>query len=265
MSLTNQKAYESKKIVTAYRNSDGLQKAEKTILNIIKKRLSGTSMLDIGVGAGRTTVCFAPLVKKYFGIDYSAGMIDACRERFKDHLGGWEFKVCDVRSMEMLAENSFDFILFAYNGIDYISYDDREKAFEEIKRVSKPGGIFCFSAHNVHALRRFLKINLSLNPLRVFQALKRKKQVSAILKGDKDFKKISYAVISDGGEDFRVMTCYVDPKEQKKYLEQIGFRDICLFAETTGNEIMDMSDLSDISNERWIYYLCTNEKIASRQ
>ena len=73
-------------------------------------------MLDIGVGGGRTTLHFAPLVKEYVGIDYSQNMIKACQERFAQV----SFQTADARSMGIFKDSTFDFILFSYNGIDYI-------------------------------------------------------------------------------------------------------------------------------------------------
>jgi ubiquinone/menaquinone biosynthesis C-methylase UbiE len=77
------------------------------------------------------------------GIDYSEEMIDACKKRFSDYSSHISFKVCYVRSMKMFDENTFDFILFSFNGIDLISHNERLKAFDEIKRIGKPGSCFC--------------------------------------------------------------------------------------------------------------------------
>ena len=76
---TNQQTYTDRSIVRYYARLTALQPAERTILTLLQKRLSKMKMLDLGVGAGRTTNYFAPLVAEYIGVDYSAEMIAACR------------------------------------------------------------------------------------------------------------------------------------------------------------------------------------------
>ena len=41
---------------------------------------NGSRILDLGVGAGRTTASLADGAKSYVGIDYSPGMVEACRK-----------------------------------------------------------------------------------------------------------------------------------------------------------------------------------------
>jgi len=68
----NQQTYRDPSIVGYYAQLTALQPAEKTILTLLQERLSTMKMLDLGVGAGRTTKYFAPLVGEYIGVDYSA-------------------------------------------------------------------------------------------------------------------------------------------------------------------------------------------------
>ena len=72
-------------IVKEYASKMFLFKSEETVLELLKPTLQGMKMLDVGVGAGRTTIYFAPLVHKYVGIDYSAKMITACKNKFKEN------------------------------------------------------------------------------------------------------------------------------------------------------------------------------------
>ncbi len=69
--LSNKDVYGSEDIVKGYSSGEGLQKPEETILNELRNKLPNMKMLDIGVGAGRTTKYFAPLTKRYVGVDYS--------------------------------------------------------------------------------------------------------------------------------------------------------------------------------------------------
>jgi len=248
MGHTNSVVYQSKSIVASYACKENLQPAEQSILREIKDSLKPMTMLDIGVGAGRTTIHFAPLVKEYMGIDYSHNMIEVCKSRFAN----LSFQTVDVRQMEIFKDNTFDFILFSYNGIDCISHEDRTKALMEIKRVAKQGSLFCFSTHHLGYIKNFMKVSWNEDIVRVIQ---RYYQAKEILKSHRP-----YGIIRDGGGDFQLHLYYIKPSEQVKTLQQMGFRDVRIFSKVTGKETTDFSKLDDCSQEGWLYYLCRIEK-----
>ncbi len=64
--MSNKNTWEEDDIVEYYTQLTALQPPEVTITNILRDRLSGMGMLDIGVGAGRTTLYFAELVSQLF-------------------------------------------------------------------------------------------------------------------------------------------------------------------------------------------------------
>ena len=251
VSKINQQTFNAGKTVKIYSSENILQKPEDVILNILKEKLSGKRMLDIGVGAGRTTRHFAPCVKEYVGIDYSSNMIQACRQKFSDRK--IVFQVCDVRRMDIFSDHSFDFVLFSYNGIDYMDREDRFKAFNEIKRVLHPDGFFCFSSHNIQNIGRFLK--LSLDPVRCVPVLRRFLRVRFLIQKFNGLERIPYALIRDGGEDFRVLTYYIKPIEQIKQLREMGFKHIRIFSEINGDGLEE-AGLKDDKKNRWLYYFC---------
>src|ERR1041385_7806991 len=82
--ISNECTFERERVVRAYEQENELQKPEEVVLTMLKDRLKDMRMLDIGVGAGRTTFHFAPRVKEYIGIDYSQKMIEACKRRFPE-------------------------------------------------------------------------------------------------------------------------------------------------------------------------------------
>ena len=136
--------WESEDIAKEYSARFYLHKPEETILHDLKDKLPNMKMLDIGVGAGRTTHYFAHLTKEYVGIDYSKTMIKVCRERFQKYPIRISFEVADAKSLKSYQDSHFDFVLFSFNGIDYMSHEDRLIALQEIRRVTKKSGSFAF-------------------------------------------------------------------------------------------------------------------------
>ena len=96
----NKRVYESEDVIRFYAEQSDLQKPEATILNELRNRLPKMRMLDIGVGAGRTTTHFAVLAKEYIGIDYSSKMINACSRKFQNYPSKNFFSNCRCKNNE---------------------------------------------------------------------------------------------------------------------------------------------------------------------
>jgi ubiquinone/menaquinone biosynthesis C-methylase UbiE len=244
-------------VVDFYAGQSDLQKPEATILNELRKELPKTRMLDIGVGAGRTTTHFAVLAKEYLGIDYSDKMINACLEKFRNYPEKISFRTADVRTMKLFKDNSFDFVLFSFNGIDYMDHEERIKTLLEIRRIISKGGYFCFSTHNLNFLLKKCSIQLSKHPTilasRVFQLLQmrllnKKEAWKAIRNSSRNAK---HAMVNDGAMDFRLKTYYITPTDQLKQLSELGYASTKMYSLTSGREINNPNN----SVDNWIYYL----------
>lgn len=74
-------------------------------------------MLDIAVGAGRTTLHFASLIKSYVGIDYSSGMITECKKSLGDSLD--DARNVDADPTEKLRTLSFRHGFVATGCVDH--------------------------------------------------------------------------------------------------------------------------------------------------
>jgi ubiquinone/menaquinone biosynthesis C-methylase UbiE len=254
----NQKTYTSRRIVQHYAQLKMLQPAEQTILDLLQGQMANMKMLDVGVGGGRTTQHFSRFVQEYVGIDYSADMIAACQKRFSALSPALAFKVCDARDMSQFADNSFDFILFSFNGIDSISHRDRLKVLEEVSRVGKPGGYFFFSSHNLQGMERELnwRNQVSLNPVTTYVNL----VMLALLRlfnypiGLDQLRDSAYKVIKDESHNFRLKNYYIRPQEQVKQLSP-NFSNIRIYSWRNGLEITDESVLYS-NTDMWFYYLC---------
>jgi len=255
---SNETLYGLADVAEGYAQESDLQPPEKTIFRQMLPFLPTSRMLDIGVGGGRTTIHFAKEVREYVGTDYSESMVAACEQRFSEHPDSVSFKTCDARAMEMFETNSFDFILFSFNGIDSVSREDREKIFKEIRRVGKPGGTFAFSTHNLNsALNLFeLRRMISLNPRRLRRTVKR--LLLRFLYNRKvrleTIRNSSYARLYDEAHQCKLISYYIRPTAQVEQLEEL-FTDIQVFSLVTGDEIEDRTQLES-NEDSWLYYLC---------
>jgi SAM-dependent methyltransferase len=151
----DRQAYSEQSVVALYSRSGDLQPAEAALLGRLRSALGDMDVLDIGVGAGRTALHLAPAARSYLGVDYAAAMIEACRRR----LPGVRFEVGDARSMDFAQDNSFDLILFSYNGIDHLVDAQRDRFFREARRALRPGGFLIFSSHNANYIPEIIARN----------------------------------------------------------------------------------------------------------
>lgn len=240
-----QRFYERADIVSYYSSSDALKDAEPAILErMVSAGLDRMSMLDLGVGTGRTTLHFGARAHEYVGVDVARGMIEACRERFRGpEWSHASFEVCDARDMRMVDAERFDFALFSWNGLDAVGgEEDRLRALREIERVCAPGATFCFSSHNLASL------HAANGAGRAKAALLRLVNPSGA-----KLERMGSAPIVDTRRGLRLFrNHYIRPQEQLRQLEEVGFRDpVALTA--TGEEVRG-DGLRDLDNQ-WLYYL----------
>lgn len=143
----NRRIYEDGGVVDYYARHAGLQAVEQYLFE--RYITPASRMLDIGIGGGRTTAYLNAVVADYVGIDYSAAMVAAAREKFPQ----LDIRHLDATNLAGLAADRFDAVVFSFNGIDYIPRDqDRAQCLREVWRVLKPQGIFIFSTHHARFL-----------------------------------------------------------------------------------------------------------------
>ena len=120
----------------------------------------GMRILDLGCGAGRTTI---PLVRcgyRAIGVDLSLPMAHQAHRLASQQgvEGGWG--VGDATALPF-ADSSFDGLLFSYNGIELVpGISGKKRVLEEAWRVLRPGGHLIFCAHALEALNRYLFLRL---------------------------------------------------------------------------------------------------------
>ena len=140
----------SDRVVKDFSKRTNLYPAEERIFAKYAHRIRGARVLDIGVGGGRTTRHLISRCQSYVGIDYAPKMIDACRKHFSDYDPAY-FQIGDARDLSPYRTGDFDFVIFSYNGLDYVDHEGRKSALREICRVLRPRGFFFFSTHSLHA------------------------------------------------------------------------------------------------------------------
>ena len=223
--FVNKAAFDSRTAALMYRKSagDGLTGAEKHCLARIPPEARG-AVLDVGIGAGRTTAAIAPMFARYIGIDYSEPLLKMAQSRFPV----LDLRVMDARRLEFDA--IFDCVIFSFNGIDAVDASGRRLILSEMVRVLKPGGYLIYSTHHAgHArvkvwMTRFWVREL----LRSIDVLRPRRVVRALSNRAANFGRQGPAggpgmlTVNDPGIFFSTLIMYVDPDAERTVLEGLG-------------------------------------------
>ncbi len=143
----NLRTYGIPQVASYYAALNYLTPCEKLLFrSYIKPEMN---VLDLGVGGGRTTAYLSSIASRYVGIDYSEAMLQACKKKFP-HL---DFRLADASDLSSFEDESFDAIVFSFNGIDsVIPNEKRLRCLRECWRVLRAEGVLIFSAHNPRSL-----------------------------------------------------------------------------------------------------------------
>lgn len=250
----NQTSYGSDEAVQEYGKGGDLFPAERVIRERLETWLSGKRMLDVGVGGGRTTPHFAPLVDSYVGVDYSSTLIEVCKRQVAGTSSNVSMAVADVRDLRRFGSGSFDFVLFSFNGIDSISHVDRVGALGELHRVCSSTGLLCFSSHNICAVDRLFDWReRSHGPAAArMRELIWQGALRLLNPSLQEMQRQPYAAIRDGCLQFRVRNLYVRPSEQIRQLRVAGFKDVEAYG--FGGQPIPLDQI-DHARSIFLYYL----------
>lgn len=256
----NKETYLSPEVIKFYSEYVSLQPPEKTIFELLAPSLPVAKMLDVGVGAGRTTEYFAPLVKSYAAFDFSAGMIDQCKIKFSTRFPDARFEVGDAKDLHQFENEKFDFILFSFNGIDHMPIASRVQFLKKARALLAPGGHLCFSTHNIFSLRRLTvgavfkwRLNMLATMSKVARRIKVRSMNAAELRS---IETADYVFVNDGTHDFGLKLCFMRPSFQIQMLRECGWNHIRAFELGSGKEHATEKDIC-ATEDGWIYFLCS--------
>lgn len=233
----NRRIYEDQREIERYRGQRALEPVELRVLERFHGRWDDVDMLDIGVGAGRTALTFAPIVKSYLGIDYSEKMVALSREAVPEsaHV---QFRVMDARDLSELEADRFDFILFTANAIDAVGPDDRLVVLGELSRVLAPGGCLLLTCHSLDALPiRTPQTRPSLSPRALYAFLGGVSNARKYRRANRGLdleaaRERGWGIARDPGHDFALDHVYVTAETQVEQFREAGL------------EVLEVLDLS---------------------
>jgi len=244
-----------------YAGADRLFAPEARFLSTYRSQLQHSALLDLGIGAGRTTRHFAPICGKYAGIDYAQAMVEQARRNCPAFANS--LQEADARNLRCFEDQSFDFVLFSFNGLDCIAPEDRIQVLNEVRRVLRPGGIFSFSSHNLDSVPfagswPMAPLNWA-NPwqtaYRLLQRTRRNFRIRPLVRqwNAASVRERGWACFADGGESYEVPLYYVSVEQQTAELEQAGLRLFSVQDRDCRELLAEPS--GTVSSDSWLYYL----------
>ena len=250
----NLRTMRSAAVVAHYARPDELLPHERVSLDHVASEVRGGSILDIGVGGGRTVKALLEVSPDYLGIDYSQEMVTACKARYPRV----RFEHADARHLSTVRDESISLAVFSCNGISMVGHDDRLAIMREVHRVLKPGGVFLFTTYNRNSPEasagfRFPELQLSVNPVRSLVRVSRalKDTVISLYQRSQHVKHeihtSRYAVLNDMCHNYGVMLYYITLAQQRRQLEQAGFSADAPAFDCRGRSITDDTTLDSMA------------------
>lgn len=130
--------------------------AEYPIPEIRLPEGGGETLLDIGCSWGRWSIAAARKGYRVTGIDPSLGALVAAKRVSRSMGLSIDFICADARHLPF-AEASFDKV-YSYSVLQHFSRPDARRAFGELSRVLRPGGLSLVQMPNFSGIRSFTNL-----------------------------------------------------------------------------------------------------------
>lgn len=260
LDAVNRQTWRLPATVRAYERLEGWSDpGEQAAIEHVAAEMRTRPILDIGVGAGRTTAILQAITHDYVGIDYTPEMVEACRA---GHPGARVLHM-DARDLGGFEDDRFALVVFSFNGIDSVDPADRSKILAEVHRVLQPGGLFLFSAHNRHGglghgVRPRLRLHFSWNPLRL--GWRAWQLASSLPRSWRNYRRHQvfneihdeWAIMNCPAHEFGIVIMYTTLGEQRRQLEAAGFKVELVLDNVRGQPVAVDANTREIG---WFHYI----------
>jgi len=231
----------------------GFLPGEQVPFDRVRAQLARRPVLELGVGVGRTIGFTSALTEDYRAIDYVPEMVATCKAAYPE----LDIQVGDARSLAAMPSQHFGLVTFAWNGIDAVSHDDRQRVLGEVRRVLRRDGMFFFSTLNldgpdIHDRPWHVPIGDGSAIVRGLRALRAAPRVAQQLVNYIRIRSLrergpGYAVAPLGAHAFGIVAHYTTLAHQLDELASAGFsRAAEVYASATGAPVAVGDDVSQI-------------------
>lgn len=243
--------YDSPYASTHYGGRSGLLVAEILIFFKYHDEIVGSRFLDVGCGAGRTTLFLCRWCGKYVGIDYSDAMVRACSAAHGDCC----CDVADARDLSAYGDGDFDIVFFSHNGLDALTHDDRLVALSEFRRVLRPGGLLIFSTHNrdYTFARSEPKLVWTFDPWALLKRLEQHRRALRNRRRNRKHERFedAYWILNDRAHNYSLLTYYISHPTQRAQLSETGFETLDVY--TRDGDVLEEDAVRD--DTPWLYFV----------
>jgi SAM-dependent methyltransferase len=259
MDLINRRAWSDRSTVRSFRYREGwTDPGERAALESVRADAANQPILDLGVGAGRTVPLLLPISSDYVGLDYTPELVDVCRLKHP----GVRVILGDARDLSQFEDDSFQLVVFSFNGIDAVNPGDRLTVLREARRVLRSGGALLFSSHNRngpgHHERLSFGVDRTRNPLKLAERLLLAAMHAAqTVRNYERYSKLGhngdgYSIKNAAAHHHGILIHYISLQSQLNQLESIGFQPAPLvFASSDGRRLAPDDDTSNV----WWFHL----------